>query len=66
MSSAETFKRWLAAINAHDVAALAGFMAPHFVFVDSLGNQETRLNPRVPGSNKPVYEILSRRKSALP
>ncbi len=35
----ETFRRWAAAINAHDVAVLAELMAPHFVFVDSLGNR---------------------------
>jgi ketosteroid isomerase-like protein len=39
MHPAETLKRWLAAINAHDVTALAELMAPHFQFVDSLGNR---------------------------
>jgi len=39
MSSAETLNQWLAAINRHDVPALAALMAPDFVFVDSLGNR---------------------------
>src|SRR5260370_37226002 len=39
MSSIETFERWLAAINIHDVAALARLMAADHVFVDSLGNR---------------------------
>ena len=34
-----TLTLWLAAINAHDVIALADLMAPDFIFVDSLGNQ---------------------------
>src|SRR6185369_3376871 len=34
----EVLKRWLKAVNAHDVATLATLMAPAFVFVDSLGN----------------------------
>jgi ketosteroid isomerase-like protein len=39
MNSAETLQRWLAAINGHEVTALAELMSPHFLFVDSLGNQ---------------------------
>jgi ketosteroid isomerase-like protein len=31
--------RWLAAINGHDVAALAALMAADHAFVDSLGNR---------------------------
>jgi ketosteroid isomerase-like protein len=38
-NSAEIFKQWLAAINGHDVSALAALMAADFVFVDSLGNR---------------------------
>lgn len=38
-SSAETLEQWLAAINGHDVSALAVLMAPSLVFVDSLGNR---------------------------
>jgi len=37
MNPAEIFKRWLEAINSHDVTALASVMAPDHVFVDSLG-----------------------------
>jgi len=35
----EVLKRWPAAINGHDVAALTALMAPNHVFVDSLGNR---------------------------
>jgi ketosteroid isomerase-like protein len=35
----DVFKRWLAAINGHDVGALATLMAEDHVFVDSLGNR---------------------------
>ncbi len=38
-NSAEILKQWLAAINGHDVIALAALMAADFVFVDSLGNR---------------------------
>jgi len=38
-TSREILQRWLAAINAGDVATLATLMASAFVFVDSLGNQ---------------------------
>ena len=38
-TSREILQRWLAAINARDVATLATLMASAFVFVDSLGNQ---------------------------
>jgi ketosteroid isomerase-like protein len=39
MNSAETLKQWLAAINSHDVSALAALMAADHMFVDSLGNR---------------------------
>jgi ketosteroid isomerase-like protein len=39
MNSAEILKRWLAAINGHDVSALTALMATDHVFVDSLGNR---------------------------
>jgi SnoaL-like domain len=43
MNSADVLKhvlmRWLAAINGHDVTALAALMAADFVFVDSVGNR---------------------------
>jgi ketosteroid isomerase-like protein len=35
----ETLERWLAAINSHNVTALAELMSPDFLFVDSLGNR---------------------------
>ncbi len=35
----ETIQEWLAAINGHDVAAIAVLMTEDFVFVDSLGNR---------------------------
>jgi len=38
MNSADILRQWLAAINGHDVTALAALMAAGFVFVDSLGN----------------------------
>jgi len=49
MNTAETLKRWLAAINAQDVTALAQLMAPHFLFVDSLGNQVQGATPMQSG-----------------
>jgi len=39
MDSAATLTQWVAAINGHDVIALTALMAPHFVFVDALGNR---------------------------
>jgi ketosteroid isomerase-like protein len=33
------FEQWIAAINAHDVAGLAGLMAADHTFMDSLGNR---------------------------
>ena len=36
---AEILRQWLAAINSHDVSALAALMAADHVFVDSLGNR---------------------------
>ena len=38
MKPNEIFEQWVAAINGHDVVALAALMAPDHVFVDSLGN----------------------------
>jgi ketosteroid isomerase-like protein len=35
----ETFNRFVAAINSHDVPALIALMPPDHVFVDSLGNR---------------------------
>jgi ketosteroid isomerase-like protein len=37
--SAEILRRWLAAINGHDVPGLLALMATNFVFVDSLANR---------------------------
>lgn len=37
--STETFNKFVGAINAHDVDALAVLMSPGHVFVDSLGNR---------------------------
>ena len=39
MNSGEILRQWLAAINSHDVTALAALMAADFAFVDSLGNR---------------------------
>src|SRR5258708_39788933 len=39
MNPAEILKLWLAAINSHDVSALASLMAPDHVLVDSLGHR---------------------------
>jgi ketosteroid isomerase-like protein len=39
MNSEEIVKKWLAAINSHDVAALASLMAADHLFIDSLGNR---------------------------
>jgi ketosteroid isomerase-like protein len=36
---AETFERFVAAINRHDAGAVADLMSPDHRFVDSLGNQ---------------------------
>jgi ketosteroid isomerase-like protein len=41
MNFAEIFKQWLAAINAHDVNALATLMSADHLFVDSLGSRVT-------------------------
>ena len=40
INSAETLKRWLTAIDAHDVSALTALMAADHV--DSLGNRANR------------------------
>jgi ketosteroid isomerase-like protein len=39
MNPKELFTLFVAAINAHDAAALAAFMAPDHLFVDSLGHR---------------------------
>jgi ketosteroid isomerase-like protein len=39
MSPIEIVTAWLAAINRHDVTALASLMTPDHVFIDSLGNR---------------------------
>jgi ketosteroid isomerase-like protein len=39
MNSTATLTQWVAAINGHDIIALTALMAPHFVFVDALGNR---------------------------
>lgn len=39
MDPTETAGKFLAAINAHDVDALAALMTPDFLFVDSLGQR---------------------------
>lgn len=39
MDSVDILKRWVAAINSHDVADLAALMAADFAFVDSPGNR---------------------------
>ncbi len=39
MSSTETFERFVAAINGHDIEALKSLMTPDHLFVDSLGNR---------------------------
>jgi ketosteroid isomerase-like protein len=39
MEPRETIRRFVAAINAHDVEALGGLMASGHVFVDSVGNR---------------------------
>ncbi len=41
MNPAEVLDKWLAAINAHDAAALAALMTGDHLFVDSLGNRVT-------------------------
>jgi hypothetical protein len=38
-SPAETFKKFVVAINRHDGEALAALMSPDHLFVDSLGNR---------------------------
>jgi ketosteroid isomerase-like protein len=38
MDATEVFKEFVAAVNRHDVAALAALLSPDHVFVDSLGN----------------------------
>jgi ketosteroid isomerase-like protein len=39
MNSGEILEQWLAAINHHDVTALAALMSADHLFVDSLGNR---------------------------
>jgi|SRR5580704_14355959 ketosteroid isomerase-like protein len=39
VSPNEIFDQWVAAINAHDVAAMTALMSANHAFVDSLGNR---------------------------
>jgi ketosteroid isomerase-like protein len=39
MNPTEVFKQFLAAVNSHDLSALAALLAADHVFVDSLGNR---------------------------
>ena len=39
VSATETFQRFVAAINGHDVEALTSLMASDHLFVDSMGNR---------------------------
>ena len=39
VTTGNTLNQWLAAINGHDLGALASLMAKDFMFVDSLGNR---------------------------
>ena len=55
----EVLKRWLAAINAHDVSAVATLMAEDHVFVDSLGN-------RVQGAKPDRREVIVVRQPPSP
>jgi ketosteroid isomerase-like protein len=41
--AADTLDRWLSAINAHDVDALVALMSPDHLFIDSLGNEASRM-----------------------
>ena len=45
----DILRRWLAAINDHDVDGLATLMAPEFLFVDSLGNEMQGAATMIPG-----------------
>src|ERR1700745_3338283 len=45
----DLLRRWVAAINAHDVSTIASLMAPDFVFVDSLGNEVVGATKMTPG-----------------
>jgi ketosteroid isomerase-like protein len=49
MSAADILRRWLAAINSQDVAALSALMAADFAFVDSLGNRVDSARSMEPG-----------------
>jgi ketosteroid isomerase-like protein len=39
MSATDIFQQFVAAINAHDVAAIAALLTPDHLFMDSLGNR---------------------------
>ena len=49
MNADEIFKQWMAAVNGHDVMALAALMAADFAFIDSLGNRVAAPNPMEAG-----------------
>jgi len=49
MKIAEVLDQWLAAINGHDVSALARLMAADFVFIDSLSNRVSGARPMEAG-----------------
>jgi ketosteroid isomerase-like protein len=45
MNSEEVFSVFIAAINRHDIPALASLMTPDHIFIDSLGNRVTGAAP---------------------
>ena len=45
----QTFRRFVTAINAHEVEALSALMAPDHLFVDSLGNRVQGATPMLAG-----------------
>ncbi|HML15612.1 MAG TPA: nuclear transport factor 2 family protein [Bryobacteraceae bacterium] len=49
MKSGDVLKKWLAAINGHDVEALVELMTPDFVFVNSVGNRVDGARAMEPG-----------------
>jgi hypothetical protein len=63
-SAAETFKRFVAAINGHDVEALTPLMSSDHLFVDSLGNRVLSTPLRV-GRGGPWFARVAPRFCAL-
>jgi ketosteroid isomerase-like protein len=49
MKSEEVFELFIAAINRHDVAALASLMTQDHIFIDSLGNRVSGAAPMEAG-----------------